>query len=75
MTTGSKLNNAISDRNIWFWVYGTKVPPYTTSRNVVANDVQMLNGSHIDAVWYMPYSRFYANNNVTVHGGVAAERS
>lgn len=72
--TDAKMNNGVSDRNIWFWVYGTKAPPYDAS-NPLANDIQMVSGSHIDAVWYAPYSRFYANGTggkITVHGAVAA---
>ncbi len=71
--TNASMNNGVSDRNIWFWVYGT-VGPNTPPTPLPAgtDDIQMLSGSHIDAVWYAPYSRFYANSNVTVHGAVAA---
>ena len=69
--TNAKMNNGVSDRNIWFWVYGTVQPPGALPADS-ASDIQMLSGSHIDAVWYAPYSRFYASTNITVHGAVAA---
>ena len=72
--TNAKMNNGVSDRNIWFWVYGTVQPPGALPVDT-SSDIQMLSGSHIDAVWYAPYSRFYANGTggkITVHGAVAA---
>lgn len=69
--TNAEMNYGISDRNIWFWVYGTVTPPGELPVNT-SSDIQVLSGAHIDAVWYAPYSRFYGASNITVHGAVAA---
>jgi hypothetical protein len=68
-----KMNNGISDRNYWFWVYGTTAPTSALPATASTADIRFLGISHIDGVWYAPYSRFYAaGGDITVHGAVAA---
>ncbi len=72
-SNSGKMNNGISDRNYWFWVYGTTAPTDALPATGSTADIRHLGTSHIDAVWYAPYSRFYAGGTaITVHGAVAA---
>lgn len=72
-TMYGKMNNGISDRNYWFWVYGTTAPTDALPATVSTADIRFLGNAHIDGVWYAPYSRFYASGgDITVHGAIAA---
>ncbi len=76
--TNADQNIGISDSNIWYWVYGTTLPTDPLSGTPSTADIRILSGSHIDAVWYAPYSRFYGSdttsseNGTVIHGAVAA---